>query len=138
MKRISLLILALLFCGLAHAECPRKIEEDVLICYFKALAAKDESAVLEIYYGIDSFNVSHGLILESFSVIEKDILKEDLVDLFKNMDIKEIPLWARKGTIRMVVVQYFENGTHEKYSYDVREIDGKLYMVGHSAFNAPI
>lgn len=138
MKRISLTILALLFCTFAHAECPRNIEEDVLICYFKALTEKDESAVLEIYYDIDSFNVSHGLSLKSFSVIEKDILKEDLTDLFKNTDIKELPLWARKGTIRMIVVQYFEDGIDEKHSYAVREIDGQLYMVGHTAFNAPI
>jgi hypothetical protein len=138
MYKLSLLIFTLFMTNLSMAECLRNTEEELLSCYYDALISKDEKAVLELYWGIKNFNVGNGLKLKDFKVIEKHTLKKDKTELFKNMLIDKVPLWAREGTTETIVVQYLENGEEQKIYYSIREIESKLYIVGHSAFDAPI
>ena len=140
---LSLLLLSV-FAGLlastAHAEaCNQESPEGVLRCYFAALEQGDAEAVLKVYWDTSKFYLPHPIKLNSFKVIEKKTIEQDLnvCEGVHPESCKETPLWAQADTIQFDVLEESESGESAMYSYWVRQIGGKWFLVGHSGWNAP-
>ena len=125
-------------CSSADA-CNQKTPEGVLSCYFAAIEKGDSEAILEIYWGASSFHLPSPIELSSFKILEK-ITHENDLDLCAGVhpdSCKEVPLWAKAGTVQFDVLEEFKSGEKGMYTYSTRLIDGQWFLVGHSGWDAP-
>ena len=96
--------------------------------YLEAIEEADSQAIVEIYWGIESFSVYGKQPLISYEIIKKETLSEDMQ--FDDWN-GQVPLWAQKDSVQMEVLQLWENGLKGKFFYSFRKIEGRWYMVGH-------
>lgn len=129
MKHIGIAIALLALCFKTQAsECIYDSPESVLDYYLEAIEEADSQAIVEIYWGIESFSVYGKQPLISYEIIKKETLSEDMQ--FDDWN-GQVPLWAQKDSVQMEVLQLWENGLKGKFFYSFRKIEGRWYMVGH-------
>lgn len=137
MRAITFLFLIFsFFTAPVLAKCKCDSPESVLEYYLDAVQRADAQAIIDIYYGVTEFTVYKPVVLKEYKVQGKKILLEDKA-LTSLIDYGETPLWAKKDTVEMEVIQTWEGGLEERYLYSFRFVGKQWYMVAHSSENMP-
>lgn len=131
--KIIVYLFLVLFTKIVFAEkCMCESPEKSLDYYLNAIQGADSEAVISMYWGTSNFTIREPRGLKTYKILRNEKLTKDMQ--FEDWP-HEVPLWAKKDSVQIDVIQVWSDGLEEKYFYSFRFIEDKWYMVGHGSEN---